>query len=290
MGESCFTTSGGSRRGLGILSQRGWNRGPPPPLPNISGLPALADGGGVTPRLPTAPSTPASPGSSSCRRRRKVSTAAKSLATALMPTLRPSSQCVAAPPRAATSSARTRSGAVASSSTRPLRRSPPRYAPPGPRASSSAKLRTPRRRMAARDPLHTHTPHFLQEGKVDRAALCAPGPGGCGRCFSSSSAPPRCAPTSPPPCLFPSWFRVELRGVCVCVFGGAPALHTATRPRTRVSAARPCYLPLPGSPGLIAQLPDCPQWGSPTPQVPSLQGGAPLSSHPHLGPHPARCS
>lgn len=87
-----------------------------------------------------------SPRSSSCRSRRYVSVAAKSLETALTPTLRPSSQCVAARPRAATSSVRTRSGAAVSSSTRPHSRSPPQYAPP--RASSSAKLRTPRGHMA----------------------------------------------------------------------------------------------------------------------------------------------
>lgn len=89
-----------------------------------------------------------SPRSSSCRRRRYVSVAVKSLDTALTPTLLPSSQCVAASPCAATLSARTRSGAATSSSTQPHSRSPPRYAPPGPRASSSVKVRTPPGRMA----------------------------------------------------------------------------------------------------------------------------------------------
>lgn len=128
-----------------------------------------------------------SPRISCCRRRRYVSAAAKSLDTALTPTLRPSSQCVAAPPRAATSSARTLSGAAASSSTRPHSRSPPRYAPPGPRASSSAKVRTPPRRMAqawapggdtearVEDRRRSRPPGALQASWVSALFLAAPG-------------------------------------------------------------------------------------------------------------------
>lgn len=128
-----------------------------------------------------------SPLSSSCRRRRYVSAAAKSQETALTPTLRPSSQCVAAPPRAATSSARTRSGAAASSSTRPLSRSPPRYAPPGPRASSSAKLRTPPRRMA-RGPRGSHPRPRASPASANSCGRRRPA-AGASRRTSWSSAP-----------------------------------------------------------------------------------------------------